>query len=495
MDEFTPRLPKGARTFVGTMDKLRKLPGTQDLQEGPWLALKGVQDRLRDLFSNRGYQVIDTPILEPTELFFRKGGGEMAAQMYSFADPGGNQVSLRPEFTSSIVRHCIEMDPSPVLPWRAQYTGPVFRHSGEGQDYRQFHQAGVELIGSSHPRADGEVLALACQGLSALGLSDCRLVLGDLGVFNQLLEEWGLSERARVFVLSHVGALREGRRGLEAVRERAQKFRLLSSGSQADPVLTEIGDLEETQVRALITSLLRQEEPGSLGQRQPDEVAEGLLHKLRGADDQLKLDKALELAAGLAAVQGEPQQALARAQDLLKAGGAGLSALHRLSQVVDLFRSEDVGGASVTVDFGLARGIAYYTGIVFELMDSHGSVSLGGGGRYDGLAKALDSAQDLPSVGFTYSLERLLENLGVTPDSAAPRKGRSTTLVVPGSPGAHAKALAVAGEIRAGNQRVETEVCDRTLEESLAYARAKGIDSMVEVSEAGQRKIYQIGSG
>ena len=477
------------------MEKLRKLPGTRDLQEGSWLALKGVQDRLRDLFSSRGYQVIDTPILEPTELFFRKGGGEMATQMYSFADPGGNQVSLRPEFTSSIIRHCIESDPPPVLPWRAQYTGPVFRHSDEGQGYRQFHQAGVEFIGSSHPRADGEVLALACQGLSSLGLADSRLVLGDLGVFNQMLEEWGLSERARVFVLSHVGALREGRSGLEAVREKAQKFRLLSSGNQTDPVLADIGDLEETQARALIASLLRQEEPGSLGQRQPDEVAEGLLRKLRGADDRLKLDKALELAAGLAAVQGEPQEALSHAQDLLKAGGAGLSALDRLRQVVDLLSSEDVGGTSVTVDFGLARGIAYYTGIVFELVDSSGSVSLGGGGRYDGLAKALGSDQDLPSVGFTYSLELLLENLEATPKSGAPHKGRGSTLVVPSSSGAYAKALAVAGELRAGNQRVEMEVCGRGIEESLAYARVKGIDSMVEVSEAGERKVHQIGSG
>ena len=77
-----------------------------------------VQDSLREhLFSN-GYRAIDTPLLEPTELFLRKSGGELATRMYTFTDPGGNKVSLRPEFTSSAIRYYLERADTEALPLR-----------------------------------------------------------------------------------------------------------------------------------------------------------------------------------------------------------------------------------------------------------------------------------------------------------------------------------------------------------------------------------------
>ena len=68
------------------------------------------QDLLRGRLSSYGYQIIDTPMLERTELFLRKSGGELATRMYTFTDPGGNRVSLRPEFTPSIIRYYLERD-------------------------------------------------------------------------------------------------------------------------------------------------------------------------------------------------------------------------------------------------------------------------------------------------------------------------------------------------------------------------------------------------
>ena len=72
------------------MENLRKLPGFRDLEKGPRQDLNRAYAVLSDLFSSGGYDAIDTPFLEPTEMFLRKGGGEMASQIYSFIDPGGN---------------------------------------------------------------------------------------------------------------------------------------------------------------------------------------------------------------------------------------------------------------------------------------------------------------------------------------------------------------------------------------------------------------------
>ena len=69
---------------------------------------RGLQDGLSDLMAGFGYLPLETPVLEPTELFLRKSGGELASRLYSFTDPGGVSVSLRPEFTSSIMRHYLE---------------------------------------------------------------------------------------------------------------------------------------------------------------------------------------------------------------------------------------------------------------------------------------------------------------------------------------------------------------------------------------------------
>ena len=90
--------------------------------------MRAAQDRLREVFFLHGYQVLETPILEPTELFLRKSGGELAARLYTFTDQGGNQVSLRPEYTASILRYYMEQPNSGLLSMRVQYAGPVFRH-------------------------------------------------------------------------------------------------------------------------------------------------------------------------------------------------------------------------------------------------------------------------------------------------------------------------------------------------------------------------------
>ena len=104
-----------------------RLQGMHDLSEDAWRLKQGLQDRLCQLLSSYGYQLLETPVLEPTELFLRKSGGELASQLYSFTDAGSNAVSLRPEFTSPIMRHYLENVDAISLPARWQYSGPVFR--------------------------------------------------------------------------------------------------------------------------------------------------------------------------------------------------------------------------------------------------------------------------------------------------------------------------------------------------------------------------------
>lgn len=133
-----------------------------------------------------GYQHIELPIFEATELFAR-GVGEstdvVSKEMYTFADRGGRSVTLRPEGTAGVMRAVIEhgLDRG-QLPVKLVYAGPFFRYERpQAGRYRQLQQVGVEAIGVDDPALDAEVIALADRSIRATGLSDFRLELTSLG--------------------------------------------------------------------------------------------------------------------------------------------------------------------------------------------------------------------------------------------------------------------------------------------------------------------------
>ncbi len=473
------------------MENFKHLQGMRDLPQDSWRPLRAAQDRLREFFSLYGYRVLEPPLLEPTELFLRKSGGELAARMYTFTDPGANLVSLRPEYTSSIVRHVIEAGAAQRFPARIQYAGPVFRYEGDGSTQRQFIQVGAELLGSSDATADAEILSLSCAALSNLGLSGYRLEIGDLGVLRGLLESLGLSERAIVFILGSLTELKSGEDGVARIHERARQLRLLGSDPGQPDLAAVIAGMEEAEARELLHGLLKWAGAGSLGQRQPSDVVERLLRKFKGTDDPEKLQRGLDLALSLAQIKGEPGASLNEADALIESERLARRVLDRLRRVMDLLDGEGLDSAEIVLDFGLARGLAYYTGIVFEIVHPSHDASLGGGGRYDGLAVALGSPDAVPALGFAYSLElllKVLEGHGKT-DSAKERPSR--VLVMAAGRDVHMEALRVAGELRCQGVPAETDVCAMSLEEALEYARAAGIAEVVVVEKGGKRTSHR----
>ena len=454
------------------------------------------QDNLRGLFSLYGYRTLETPVLEPTELFLRKSGGELAARMYTFTDPGGNQVSIRPEYTASIVRHYLEQDLAERLPVRVQYAGPVFRYQGDDNVYRQFNQVGAELLGSSSPRADAEILSLSCAALSSLGLSGHRLEMGDLGVLHRLLDSLGLSERAIIFILGSIPELKSGQDGLARVWDRAKQLQFLADKTRQSHLSAAIGDMEESEARELLQGLLRWNEAGTLGQREPLEVVERLLRKSRGTDDPSRMRQGIEMAYKLAAVRGEPKDCLAEVEKLVESSGLDPSVLDRLKELIGLLYIDQLHGAKVVLDFGLARGIAYYTGIVFEMRHPLLQTSLGGGGRYDGLARALGSPSNLPALGFAYTLEYLLDAIALGERIKDGRNDRpNPVLVLALTEMAYGEALRLARELRLTGTPAEMEVCGMSPDECISYAGAKGIVEIIEVDHQGKRTTHQVTAG
>jgi histidyl-tRNA synthetase len=139
-----------------------------------------------EILTRAGYEPIATPMFEDTELFERGVGRStdiVRKEMFTFEDKGGRSLTLRPEGTASICRAYLEHGMHKLAqPVKLSYLGPFFRHERpQAGRYRQFHQLGVECIGSDSPLADAEVIMLLADLLAELGVPGIELRLGSLG--------------------------------------------------------------------------------------------------------------------------------------------------------------------------------------------------------------------------------------------------------------------------------------------------------------------------
>ena len=149
-------------------------------------AFEFVRESLIEPARKAGYQLIELPVFEDTELFTR-GVGEstdvVSKEMYTFLDRGDRSITLRPEGTAGVMRAVIEhgLDRG-QLPAKLWYSGQFFRaERPQAGRYRQFYQVGIEAIGLDDPAIDAEVIAIADAGFRAIGLSKYRLEITSLG--------------------------------------------------------------------------------------------------------------------------------------------------------------------------------------------------------------------------------------------------------------------------------------------------------------------------
>ena len=145
-----------------------------------------VRDNLLKSAKLAGYELIELPVFEDTEVFTR-GVGEstdvVSKEMYTFEDRGGRSITLRPEGTAGVMRAVIEHNlDRGQLPVKLFYTGPFFRaERPQAGRYRQFYQVGIEAIGYNDPTIDVEVIAVADSAFKALGLKQYKLNITSLG--------------------------------------------------------------------------------------------------------------------------------------------------------------------------------------------------------------------------------------------------------------------------------------------------------------------------
>jgi histidyl-tRNA synthetase len=337
------------------MATFQTLPGFRDFYPEDLAKRTHIFRLWRQTASAFGFAEYDTPVLEPLELYKAKSGDEIEGQLFSFTDKGKREVALRPEMTPSVCRLVGERAGSLKRPIKWFSIADFYRYERMQKGRgRCFSQLNADIFGEAGPEAEIELIALLVQCLRAFGLTDKDFCVR-------------LSDRTLWF--HYLGSL----------------------------------GLDEERIRAMLGAVDKYERNGN--------------EAFKGYEDSfgpLAADLRERILAFLAI------RSFGELEAVLGGAGAAPALSARLADWRRLLRGlEAMGlGAFIEVDLGVVRGLAYYTGFVFEAFDRKGELrAIAGGGRYDDLVGKLGGSA-LPAVGFaigdmTFAL--LLEERGLAP--------------------------------------------------------------------------------
>ena len=472
------------------MELLRRLPHMEDTSPESWSRRKQVQDSLSDLFSLHGYEAVETPLLEPTELFVRKFGGELAGQMYSFTEPGGIPVSLRPEFTSSIMRYVLELVDSEALkswPVRIHYNGPVFRYDQTAQTL-QSTQLGAELLGATGIRPDTEILRLAMLTLQHVKLPAYKLIINDTSILSNLLSQLELPKESHGIILGSVNQLKKGADGLERFKQAVGHIGLLGP---TDTALFGTKKFDEKIISDLLEEQVKYTNGIIPGQRTSSEIIHRIATKQNGVENPKLFDQAINLVYEIVNITGTAKSAYNKANEIITSHGMNPLCLDYIMQLVSVLNQCDPS-IKIHVDFGLGDSMGYYTGLIFDLRDEKLNLSLGSGGRYDSLASTLTGTSDsFGACGFAYNVEHLITSLSNS-NTIDKDERRDSALICATTDRAYVQALKLADKLRDRGITTEIDNFGHSLQQTTSYAQIKNINKVIQVEEDGNTTTHDI---
>ncbi len=411
------------------MIKPRTPPGVMELLPRDQIAFQRMLDTIRRTFERFGFLPVETPVFELTEVLLTKSGGETERQVYfvqstGALEKGGEglpELALRFDLTVPLARYVAEHEHDLAFPFRRYQMQRVYRgERAQRGRFREFYQCDIDVVGKDvlSTRYDAEIPAVISAVFEALAIGDFTIQLNHRKLLRGYFEGLGI----------------EGERQFAVLRE-----------------LDKLDKRGEGPVRATL-----QGEGFGL----PDDAVDRLMSFARvrstGHDDALA--KLAALGSGTALFE--------EGRDELRA-------------VLEQLRVLGVPEARYAINLSIARGLDYYTGIVYETtLDAHPQIgSICSGGRYDNLAGHYTKSK-LPGVGISIGLTRLffqLREAGLvgTADSSV---DALVTLLDDAGLGT---ALSLSQRLRAAGLNVETQLEPRKLARQLQYADRAGIRFVV----------------
>jgi histidyl-tRNA synthetase len=425
------------------------LPGFRDFYPPDYAERAFIFETWRSVAQRFGFVEYDGPPLEPLELYTRKSGDEIVGQLYNFTDKGGRQVALRPEMTPTLARMVAARANSLRKPVRWFSIPQLFRYERQQKGrLREHFQLNVDIVGEADVTADAELLAVGLEIMRAFGLgpSDVRARVSDKQLLRLLLLTAGVFEGVPAWMPRYAELQEEAEAALGA-----------------GPFAEAFAALDKIH-------------------RTPRDVTAERLQK--AGFNQMGIDRLFELTR---------IRTLAEVREQF---GKNFGVAPRLDALDRYFTYLDALGVAefVSLDLSIVRGLAYYTGIVFELFDARGEFrAICGGGRYDRLLADLGGV-DLPALGFGMGDVVLAELLRERQLMPAVEASLDFWIGID-DPALLATAMTLATTLREKGCAVEYPIREQSVAKQLKAAHAAGARYMIELQSASEGVVYSLDAG
>lgn len=438
--------------------KPRTPPGVLELLPREQIAFQRMIDTIRAGFASFGFLPVETPVFELSDVLLTKTGGETERQVYfvqstGALEKGGEglpELALRFDLTVPLARYVAEHEHELAFPFRRYQIQRVYRgERAQRGRFREFYQCDIDVIGKDtlSPRFDAEVPAVMAAVFERLAIGDFTIQFNHRKLLRGYFEGLGIEGDVQTLVLRELDKL--DKRGEDAVRDT-----LLGDGFALDA---------DAVQRLLAFSQVRSS----------------------GHDDALRQLDALG--------PGTP---------LFEEGRAALR------EVLQQLQALGVPESRYALNLSIARGLDYYTGIVYEtVLDAHPQIgSICSGGRYDDLAGHYTKSK-LPGVGLSIGLTRLFWQLREAGIVQTVDAGVDVLVALLGDADLP-QALALSQRLRGVGLRVETQLEPRKLAKQFQYAdrsgmrcvvlcgegeRARGVVSVKDLRSGDQRDVAEAG--
>ncbi len=363
---------------------------------------------LARLFVEAGATWLDLAVLHPVEPFLEAAGEDIRRRIFVTEGASGERYCLRPDFTIPVCRHHLAIGAPAKNAARYAYEGLVFRRQAAGTPERL--ETGFEAIGGrNEAEDDAAALALAADGLAALGATDLQIRIGDIGLFTALLEALDLPAAWRRRLRRSFGVPALMAANLARLAEPAEPDAGPDARGNAlvDVKIARAAQAGDTEaLAALVTDMLvaHGHIPGA--GRNAAEIAGRYLDQRALSETHLDAAVLQVLEAYLAidlplAEAGGRLAAFASEASLDLAGPLALFAA-RAAAIGERMATDNIRFAG-----GFGRPLDYYTGLVFQITAGGHDDPVAGGGRYDRLMEMLGAAAPVPAIGFAIRLDRL----------------------------------------------------------------------------------------
>jgi len=375
-------------------NKVLRLNNFEDFGPSRLRLLKHIENNCLEYLINSGYSNVDPPILESADLFLKKSLGSTSSSTYTFTDLENQLVSMRPDFTASVIRLIFDNLKKKNFMSKVCYSGPVFRYEPVTSKSMQIYQVGAEFLGQKGNKSDLELLSNSIKCLDLSGVKNYKIDLGNVGIVRELILKKGFGNSIAELVLNNLGNFND-KDWEKNLIFKAKQLNLIRLNNKENSSLSYENILKDYEDRLSL----------NLGMRTQKDIINRFAGKVASQITMEEIKECIDLVKNIMNMTIEE---FLDNKNSIKLDSKSCQEFRILLKNVQNILDEK---RSLSLNFTLTRNLAYYNGIVFDVKSEEGII-LGGGGRYDDLPSRLGYDFDQGCLGFAINLTKTTQVIG-----------------------------------------------------------------------------------